>query len=93
VLSINILHFDLGYGKTRFLGLHYHDELWLNNRQQELFDRRYPHELYPEYYLLKVNQFDDIARDLLDEFRDKDLREAKQVLDLQPGGKRASGLL
>ncbi len=102
VISINILHFDLGHGKdyvyhgkTRFLGLHHHDELRLNNRQQELFGRRYPHELYPEYYLLKVNQFDDIARDSLDEwiyllknqevkeeFRARGLREAKQVLDI-----------
>ena len=75
VISINILHFDLGHckdyiyhGKPRFLGLHYHDELLLSDRQQKLFDKRHPHELYPEYSLLKVKQFDDVARDSLDEW-------------------------
>lgn len=70
VISINILYFDLGHGedyvyhgKTQFRGIHYHDELRLNNKQQELFGKQYPHELYPEYYLLKVNQFNDIAKD------------------------------
>nr|VFK14466.1 MAG: conserved hypothetical protein (putative transposase or invertase) [Candidatus Kentron sp. LPFa] len=75
VISVNILYFDLGYGKdyiyhgkTQFLGTHYHDELLLNDKQQELFGRVSPHELYPEYYLLKINRFDDIARDTLDEY-------------------------
>lgn len=101
VISINILYFDLGHGKdyvyhgkTRFRGIHYQDELRLNTKQQELFGRQYPHKLHPEYYLLKINQFDDIARDPLDEwiyflkheaieegFRDKGLVKAKEVLD------------
>ncbi|WP_133512933.1 Rpn family recombination-promoting nuclease/putative transposase [Candidatus Thiosymbion oneisti] len=102
VISINILYFDLGHGedyvyhgKTQFRGIHYHDELRLNNKQQELFGKQYPHELYPEYYLLKVNQFDDVARDSLDEwiyflkngeiaegFRAKGLARAKEILDI-----------
>jgi len=102
VISVNILHFDLGqgedyvyHGKTCFRGIHYHDELQLNNKQQELFGKQYPYELYPEYYLLKVKQFDDIARDSLDEwiyflkngeiregFSAKGLARAKKVLDV-----------
>ncbi len=102
VISINILYFDLGYGKdyiyhgkTQFWGMHYHDELLLNDKQQKLFGKQYPHELYPEYYLLKINQFDDVARDPLDEwiyflkneeikeeFRAKGLKKAKEVLDI-----------
>jgi len=102
VISINILYFDLGQGKdyiyhgrTQFLGVHYHDALRLNDKQQKLFGKHYPHELYPEYYLLKINQFDDIARDSLDEwvyflkneeikeeFQAKGLRKAKEVLDI-----------
>ncbi|MCB2264123.1 MAG: Rpn family recombination-promoting nuclease/putative transposase, partial [Candidatus Thiosymbion ectosymbiont of Robbea hypermnestra] len=75
VISINILYFDLGsgadyiyHGRTHFVGLHHQDELQLNDRQRKLFGKRYPHELYPEYYLLKVRQFDDIAKDSLDEW-------------------------
>jgi len=102
VISINILYFDLGHGKdyiyhgkTQFLGMHYHDELLLNDKQQKLFGKHYPHELYPEYYLLKINQFDGVARDPLDEwiyflkneeikeeFRAKGLKKAKEVLDI-----------
>ena len=75
VISVNILYFDLGqgkdyvyHGKTQFIGIHQHDQLCLSTKQQELFDKTYPHELFPEYYLLKINQFDDIARDRLDEW-------------------------
>jgi len=102
VISINILYFDLGQGKdyiyhgwTQFLGVHYHDALRLNDKQQKLFGKHYPHELYPEYYLLKINQFDDIARDSLDEwvyflkneeikeeFQARGLKKAKKVLDI-----------
>ena len=102
LISISILYFDLGQGKdyvyrgaTRFVGTHYHDELLLNEKQQQLFGKEYPHELYPEYYLLKINQFDDIARDTLDEwiyflkneeikgeFRAKGLEKAREILDV-----------
>jgi hypothetical protein len=103
VISVNILYFDLGHGEdyiyhgtTRFRGLHKHDELALSEAQRQLFPgRAEPHELFPEYYLIKVNQFDDIARDTLDEwvyflkheavqdgFSAKGLAEAKEKLDV-----------
>jgi predicted transposase/invertase (TIGR01784 family) len=102
VISVNILYFDLGHGEdylyhgsTRFTGLHRHDALQLSSKQQSLFHKQYPHELFPEYYLLKINQFDDIARDTLDEwiyflkheqikdeFRAKGLQKAKEILDV-----------
>ena len=102
LISINILYFDLGHGKdyiyhgaTRFVGTHYHDELLLNEKQQQLFGKEYPHQLYPEYYLLKINQFDDVARDSLDEwiyflkneeikgeFQARGLEKAREVLDI-----------
>ena len=56
------------HGATRFVGLHRRDELQLSEAQQDLYRRREPHTLFPEYYLIKVNQFDDIARDTLDEW-------------------------
>nr|VFK38462.1 MAG: conserved hypothetical protein (putative transposase or invertase) [Candidatus Kentron sp. TC]VFK46495.1 MAG: conserved hypothetical protein (putative transposase or invertase) [Candidatus Kentron sp. TC]VFK53305.1 MAG: conserved hypothetical protein (putative transposase or invertase) [Candidatus Kentron sp. TC] len=102
VISVNILYFDLGHGNdyiyhgtTRFLGTHYHDELLLNEKQQQFFGKKYPHQLYPEYYLLKINQFDDIARDTLDEwiyflkneeikeeFQARGLPKAREILDI-----------
>nr|VFJ44082.1 MAG: conserved hypothetical protein (putative transposase or invertase) [Candidatus Kentron sp. DK]VFJ54685.1 MAG: conserved hypothetical protein (putative transposase or invertase) [Candidatus Kentron sp. DK] len=108
VISVNILYFDLGHGKdyiyhgaTRFVGTHYHDELRLNDRQQEYFGKEYPHQLYPEYYLLKINQFDNIARNPLDEwiyflkneeikdgFRARGLKKAREVLDVMKLSKK-----
>lgn len=102
VISINILYFDLGqgqdyiyHGKTNFVGIHYQDALQLSLKQQDLFAKQHPYQLYPEYYLLKINQFDDIAKDTLDEwiyflkheeikenFTAKGLQKAKQVLDV-----------
>lgn len=102
VISVNILYFDLGHGEdylyhgtTRFTGLHRHDALQLSAKQQSLFGKQYPHQLFPEYYLLKINQFDNIARDTLDEwiyflkneeikdeFSAKGLKKAKQILDI-----------
>lgn len=75
VISINILYFDLGHGQdyiyhgsNRFIGIHHHDELELNARQRELFLYQKPHQIFPEYYLIKVNNFDDNARTTLDEW-------------------------
>ena len=102
VISINILYFDLGsgddyiyHGTTRFSGIHQHDELQLSAEQRKLFNINHPHEIFPEYYLLKINQFDDIARDRLDEwvyflkneeikeeFSAKGLQRAKELFDV-----------
>ena len=75
VISINILYFDLGHGidyiyhgTTNFKGLHENDELELNEEQKKMFKRENLEEIFPEYYLLKVNNFNDIAKDSLDEW-------------------------
>ena len=75
VYSINILYFDLGqgtdyiyHGYTRFEGIHHHDLLKLSKRQQGLFNLETPTSIMPEFYVIKVNQFDDIARNTLDQW-------------------------
>ncbi|MEL6722096.1 MAG: Rpn family recombination-promoting nuclease/putative transposase [Pseudomonadota bacterium] len=102
VISVNILYFDLGQGEdyvyqgiTTFQGLHHQDILKLSEDQQELYKKEKIHEIFPEYYLIKVNSFDDFARDTLDEwiyflkneeikedFKAKGLKQAKQALDI-----------
>jgi predicted transposase/invertase (TIGR01784 family) len=101
VYSVNVLYFDLGHGSdyvyhgtTSFTGIHNRDHLNLNDKQKLLYQKEYVHEIYPEYYLIKVNQFNDIAKNTLDEwiyflkneevkesFRAKGLSEAKEKLD------------
>ena len=101
VVSVNIVHFDLGSGKdylyegqTEFRGLHCGDTLELLPRQQKFFEAEKVRDLFPEYYILKVNQFDDVSKDGLDEwmyflkhgearkkFRAKGLNEAQKAMD------------
>lgn len=75
VYSINIVYFDLGqgtdyiyHGKHVFRGIHDNDELKLSTKQQELYGGEEPADLMPEYYVLKVNNFNDVAKDSLDEW-------------------------
>jgi len=48
--------------------LHKNDKLKLSAKQAELFGKTEPAEVFPEYYVIKVNQFDDVAKDTLDEW-------------------------
>ena len=102
VISVNIVYFDLGQGqdyiykgKTDFRGLHQNDLLGLSDKQKTTFLKENVSNIFPEFYLLKVNQFNDIAKDTLDEwvyflknsevkdeFRAKGLKEAGEVLDI-----------
>jgi predicted transposase/invertase (TIGR01784 family) len=102
VISVNILYFDLGqgedyvyHGETIFRGVHHQDTLELSQDQQNLYKKNKINEVFPEYYLIKVNNFNDIAKDNLDEwvyflkngdikvdFSAKGLKKAKQELDI-----------
>jgi predicted transposase/invertase (TIGR01784 family) len=75
VYSINIVYFDLGsgrdyiyHGTTVFKGLHCRDELKLTPEQKAEFARLEVKDIYPEYYLLKVDRFRDVVKDKLDEW-------------------------
>ena len=102
VISINIVYFDLGQGQdyvckggTVFKGLHQHDILTLSDKQQNAFLKENVSDMFPEYYIIKVNKFNDIAKDSLDEwiyflknsevkdeFKAKGLKQAGEVLDI-----------
>ena len=67
VYSINIVYFDLGqgadyvyHGKTHFKGMHKQDELQLSVSQRKVFGIQEAGDIYPEYYILKVNNFNVI---------------------------------
>ncbi len=102
IYSINIVYFDLGQGedyvyigKTQFKGMHKNDILQLSPHQKKTYNIEDVSDIYTTYYILKVNQFDDVARNTLDEwiyflknseikdnFKAKGLKKAKEVLDL-----------
>ncbi|MCU0390714.1 MAG: Rpn family recombination-promoting nuclease/putative transposase [Thermoflexibacter sp.] len=102
VISISIVYFDLGQGndyvylgQTNFVGLHHKDILQLSEAQTKLYGEKRVYQLFPEYYIIKVNQFDEIAKDSLDEwiyflkkeeikpeFKARGIQKAKQEFDI-----------
>jgi predicted transposase/invertase (TIGR01784 family) len=75
VYSINVVYFDLGsgrdyiyHGTTTFRGLHYNDELELTEEQKAEFARLEIKDIYPEYYLLKVDRFKNVIKNKIDEW-------------------------
>ena len=101
VISITIAYFDLGQGKdyvyhgiTQFKGIHNGDILNLAEIQKEVYEVDEAHQIYPEYWIIKVGKFNNIIQDKLDEwvyflktgkikedFSAKGLPEAKEKLD------------
>ncbi|MCI5133403.1 MAG: hypothetical protein D3904_18290, partial [Candidatus Electrothrix sp. EH2] len=80
-------------GTTNFVGMHAGDLLELNAAQKRAYPATRVSDIFTTYYLLKVNKFDDLARDSLDEwiyflknneirdeFRARGLPEAKEKL-------------
>ena len=102
VISINILYFDFGngddyiyHGTTHFIGMHNHSELELSEEQKRLYSVETIADIYPEYYLIEIRNFNDIAKDTLDEwiyflkneqieddFTAKGLQQAQETLDV-----------
>ena len=75
VYSVNIVYFSLGsgkdvvyHGKTEFRGIHQGDVLELTPFQKQTFKVDTVSQLYPEYYILKVNYFNQVARSPLEEW-------------------------
>ena len=64
IYSVNIVYFNLGngtdvvyHGKTEFRGIHNGELLNLSPFQRQKFNVSAVSDLYPEYYILKVNDF------------------------------------
>ena len=75
VYSVNIVYFELGHGKdyvyhgkTEFRGIHTNDLLELTPFQKQTFKADMVSQLYPEYYILKVNGFNQVAKSPLEEW-------------------------
>ena len=75
IYCINIVYFSLGtgkdivyHGKTEFRGIHENDILELSPFQRQTFKVDTVSQLYPEYYILKVNDFNKVAATPLEEW-------------------------
>jgi len=101
VISITIAYFDLGQGKdyvyhgtTVFKGIHKGDIMTLGEKQVETYQKTQVHEIFPEYWVIKIGKFRNRVNDKLDEwiyflknaeikstFSAKGLKEANEKLD------------
>ena len=101
VCSINIVYFNLGQGKDyiyryvgQFIGDHQKDILGASLKQQKDYNIKTVADIFPRYIIIKANNFDDVAKDTLDQwiyflknsqtkkaFRAKGLVAASKVLD------------
>lgn len=65
VYSINILYFDMGegddylyHGQAQFFGVHTGDELKLTEHERDELNVTPAKDVFPEYYIIRVNSFD-----------------------------------
>ncbi|MCQ2271077.1 MAG: Rpn family recombination-promoting nuclease/putative transposase [Bacteroidales bacterium] len=65
VYSINIVYFNFGegsdylyHGQTVFTGVNTHDTLRISVDQKDALTLQTPGEIFPEYYIVRVNQYD-----------------------------------
>ena len=112
VLSINILYYDLGegadylyHGQAEFVGVHTGDTLRLTQHEQNDLKVVAPEDVFPEYYIIRVNEFDQMAVTPLDEWLQylkdeyikpdttvpglKEARERLEYLRMSPDERRA----
>jgi len=100
VITVSIIYFNFGQGKdylyrgqTSFEGVNEHDIFQLSDEQIAMFAKKTVSDIFPEHYLIRVNSFDDIAKnsidewiyffknsEIKDEFKAKGMAEAREKL-------------
>lgn len=75
VYSISILYFDIGqgadylyHGQNNFVGVHTGDLLHIRAKEQDAIVTRLPADVFPEYILIRVNEFNQKAVTPLEEW-------------------------
>ena len=75
IYSISIFYFDIGkgndylyHGQNIFTGVHTGDRLEVSVREKYLLVHKLPAELLPEYFLIRVNEFNQVAITPLEEW-------------------------
>ena len=102
VISVNIVYFNFGHGadyvyrgSTNYVGIYKKDILSLSQQERIVFKAETIDRVYPEFYIIKVDNFDNIAKNTLDEWinflkteevkegtKAKGLKEAKEEIDM-----------
>lgn len=77
VYSISLLYCDFGEGddyiykgETVFKGIHTGNSLVIKTKENGVIKTQFPHEVFPEYYLVRLNAFDKTPASPLEEWMD-----------------------
>ncbi|WP_077155128.1 PD-(D/E)XK nuclease family transposase [Bacteroides bouchesdurhonensis] len=75
IYSISILYFDIGkgsdylyHGQNTFLGVHTGDQLLVSAKEKDALVNKLPAQIFPEYFLIRVNEFNKVAITPLEEW-------------------------
>lgn len=75
IYSISILYFDIGkgddylyHGQNHFIGVHTNDRLEVTTKEKDALVHKLPAEVFPEYFLIRVNEFNKAAVTPLEEW-------------------------
>lgn len=75
IYSISILYFDIGkgedylyHGQNNFIGVHTNDRLEISTKEKNAIVRKLPAQIFPEYFLIRVNEFNKVAVTPLEEW-------------------------
>jgi predicted transposase/invertase (TIGR01784 family) len=75
IITISVVYFNFGQGKdylykgeTKFEGINQHDIFEFSDEQRALFNKETVSDIFPFHYLIRVNQFDDVAKNTIDEW-------------------------
>ena len=99
VYSINIIYFDLGegadylyHGQANLIGVHTHDVLQLTPHERDDLNIVQPKDAFPEYFVIRVNEFNQMAVSPLEEWlqylKDEYIRPDTTVPGLKEARKR-----
>lgn len=75
IYSVSILYFDIGkgndylyHGQNNFIGVHTSDHLEVTTKEKDALVHKLPAEVFPEYFLIRVNEFNKVAVTPLEEW-------------------------
>lgn len=75
IYSVSILYFDIGkgsdylyHGQNNFIGLNTKDNLEVSTKEKDAIVHKLPAEVFPEYFLIRVNEFNKVAVTPLEEW-------------------------
>ncbi len=99
IYSISILYFDLGkgsdylyVGQNNFVGVHTKDQLQVNTKERGTIVKKSPSDIFPEYILVRVNEFNKVAVTPLEEWieylKNGEIRPDTQAPGLQEARKK-----